>query len=108
MKRLVIAMLLLVASPAMFAQTHEKTNHKKERSAKVTYICRTHPEVVSATPGICAKCNKELVADRKGSKQVTALYRCSMDTNVVSNEPGKCPKCDMALEKKNDNSKSKM
>ena len=110
MKQLVILMLLVTCSTAIFAQTNEQSKQKKQHStaAKAQYSCPTHPEVVSSVPGTCAKCGTKLVVQRQGSKQAQLVtYSCPMHPDVVSNEAGKCSKCGTTLEKRKDN-KTKM
>jgi predicted RNA-binding Zn-ribbon protein involved in translation (DUF1610 family) len=108
MKQLIILMLLIFCSSAIFAQTSEQPKQKKEhtKTSKVMYRCPTHPEVVSSKPGVCAKCGNKLVVQRQGSKQMASVtYSCPMHPNVVSNEPGKCPKCGKDLEKQQSSEK---
>ncbi len=80
------------------------------------YICPMHPEVISDKPGVCPKCNMNLVSDSdvedrtdndshhdnpKNHSDATHadLYACPMHPDVTSDKPGMCPKCHMALEK---------
>lgn len=65
-----------------------------------TYTCPIHKEVVSDHTGFCPKCRKQLVVDRRGSKQTTTVYTCSMHPNVTSDKAGKCPICGMELQSK--------
>ncbi len=113
MKRLIVIILLVASSNAIFAQKAKEVKHKKEHThaAKATYSCAMHPEVVSYNQGNCAKCSSKLVVDRVGSKQAKTIYTCSMHPEFVSNEAGKCPECNMELEKKTmkkDHTKMKM
>ena len=80
------------------------------------YICPMHPEVISDKPGVCPKCNMNLVSgidaeDRtdndshhdspKNHSDATHgdLYACPMHPDVTLDKPGMCPRCHMALEK---------
>lgn len=77
------------------------------------YVCPMHPDVTSDKPGVCSKCNMNLVSDDDtedktnddhdhGSPSATAhdsVYACPMHPDVTSDKPGMCPKCHMALEK---------
>ena len=76
------------------------------------YTCPMHPEVISNEPGVCPKCNMNLVSDDTedetngdhdhSNPSATAhgsVYACPMHPDVTSDKPGMCPKCHMALEK---------
>lgn len=104
MKRLIILILLVISSTAIFAQSVSKSKYKKEHLAiaKAKYTCTMHPEITSTKPGKCAKCGMKLVK----AKPVT--YTCPMHPQVVSNDQGKCSKCGMTLEAKKDDNNSKM
>jgi Heavy metal binding domain len=60
-------------------------------TAPAAYMCPLHPDVMSATPGKCPRCNSELVA------APTSAYVCPMHPDVMSATPGKCPRCNMDL-----------
>ncbi|WP_431217137.1 heavy metal-binding domain-containing protein [Puia sp. P3] len=106
MKKLVIVIVaLLITSSGLFAQ--DKTA-KKDTMQHMQYTCTMHPEVISDKPGKCSKCNRELVVDRRGSKQASIIYTCPMHPDVTSNKPGKCPKCGMELVEKKVPAKGKM
>lgn len=93
MKRLIIIMLLVVCSTAVFAQKKSQS-----KPAKAKYACTMHPDVTSSKPGKCPKCDSKLVVQRKGSKQTGPIvYTCSMHPDVVSNKEGKCSQCGMEL-----------
>lgn len=50
-----------------------------------------HPDVMSAVPGKCPRCNMELVP------APASAYVCPMHPDVMSATPGKCPRCNMEL-----------
>ena len=94
-----IAIAILVPATGLFAQN--KAGRKDStRHARIHYTCPMHPDVVSDMPGKCPKCNKQLMVDRRGSKQANFVYTCSMHPDVTSDKPGKCPKCGMEMVKK--------
>ncbi|MBA2563532.1 MAG: hypothetical protein H0V14_11600, partial [Chitinophagaceae bacterium] len=100
MKRLIILMLLVVSSTAIFAQEDGQLKHKKKHTstAMAKYTCPMHPEVISTKPGKCPQCGTQFVVTRTGSKQVQKItYSCPMHPDVVSDTMGKCPKCNMDL-----------
>ena len=59
--------------------------------AAAAYMCPMHPDVMSAVPGKCPRCNMELVP------APTSAYVCPMHPDVMSATPGKCPRCSMDL-----------
>ena len=75
------------------------------------YTCPMHSDITSDKPGVCPKCNMNLVSDddtedetsdhHNGSSDTahTATYACPMHPDITSDKPGMCPKCHMALEK---------
>ena len=77
------------------------------------YTCPMHPEVISNEPGVCPKCNMNLVSDDDTEDETNgdhdhsnpsatahgSVYACPMHPDVTSDKPGMCPKCHMALEK---------
>lgn len=77
------------------------------------YTCPMHPEVISNEPGVCPKCNMNLVSDDDTEDETNgdhdhsnpsatahgSVYVCPMHPDVTSDKPGMCPKCHMALEK---------
>ena len=77
------------------------------------YTCPMHPEVISNEPGVCPKCNMNLVSDDDTENETNgdhdhsnpsatahgSVYACPMHPDVTSDKPGMCPKCHMALEK---------
>ncbi len=100
MKRLIILMLLVVSSTAIFAQEDGQLKHKKKHTstAMAKYTCPMHPEVISTKPGKCPQCGTQFVVKRTGSKQVQKVtYSCPMHPEVVSNHPGTCTKCSSKL-----------
>ena len=100
MKRLIILMLLVVSSTAIFAQAEGQSKHKKKHSntAKAKYTCLMHPEVTSTKAGECPKCGTQFVVQRTGSKQVKKItYSCPMHPEVIGKKDEKCPKCGMKL-----------
>ena len=88
MKKILILVIALMASTAIFAQSHTDTTNLP------VYTCTMHPEVTANKPGKCPKCGMDLVKKK--------FYTCTMHPEIVSDKPGKCPKCGMDLvEKKN-------
>ena len=77
------------------------------------YTCPMHPDVTSSEPGLCPKCNMNLVSDDDTEDKTNndhghsnpsatahdSVYACPMHPDVTSDKPGTCPKCHMALEK---------
>jgi len=60
MKQLfIVAMALLFAAPAGFAQQQKPV--KKDTTQRKVYTCPMHPEVISDKPGKCPKCGMNLV-----------------------------------------------
>ena len=93
-KILLLAVVLLAASPVLFAQS-SKT--KTDSTKKQMYTCTMDPEVISSKPGKCPKCGMDLVPVKKSQAKV---YTCIMHPEMVSATPGKCPKCGMTLVEK--------
>ena len=86
-----IVLLLVIAScESPIKESHEEHTHSMEE----TYYCPMDTEIVSTKPGICPKCDMDLV---KKDDSKTILYYCPMDTEVVRMEPGVCPICGMDL-----------
>lgn len=64
MKTIIMALAILLAGTATFAQT--KHSHKHQHSATTQkYTCTMHPEVVRNKPGKCPKCGMALVPMKK-------------------------------------------
>ncbi len=65
MKKITImAIAILLAGTAGFAQVKETTAHKHQHKSTIAkkYTCPMHPEVVKNKPGKCPKCGMKLVA----------------------------------------------
>ena len=101
MKRLIILMLMVASTTAIFAQKAKQETSKKGKSttAMASYTCPMHPEVQSSKPGKCSKCGMDLTRSKKEQMkaEVTNTYTCPMHSDVVSNDPGKCPQCNSKL-----------
>ena len=65
-----MAIAILLAGTATFAQAKKHSTHKHHHSATAKkYTCPMHPEVVRSKPGKCPKCGMKLVA--KKTKKTT-------------------------------------
>lgn len=62
------------------------------------YACPCHPEIVSASPGICPRCGMDLDPVLSAIPSSEVIYTCPMHPEVQQTSPGTCPKCGMALE----------
>ena len=108
MKRFIILVLFIVGTTTAFAQTKHSKSKKKNNSttAKVTYTCSMHPEVVSSKPGKCSKCGMalNLSPKEKMKMEVMKIYTCPMgcEGDTAYDKPGKCPVCGMDLQLKKD------
>lgn len=60
------------------------------------YACPMHPSVAAPGPGICAKCNMDLVPSGRATLPETP-WTCPMHPEVVSDTAGRCPLCRMDL-----------
>ena len=81
------------------------------------YVCPMHPEITSDKPGVCSKCNMNLVPTEDTKEEssdhhdhehsshdsttshLNMQYACPMHPDITSSKPGMCPKCHMALER---------
>jgi Heavy metal binding domain len=88
--RVILAMLLMVATVVAQAPS-ESRPQPTAPDTPAAYMCPTHPDVMSATPGKCPRDNKDLVP------VPTSGYVCPMHPDVMSSTPGTCPRCNMAL-----------
>jgi len=97
---LLLAITLLFALPAVFAQTKAgKTDTTKHATF---YTCPMHADVVSHQPGKCPTCGMELNASQKEQMkaEVAKVYTCPMHPAIALNKDGKCPECGKALVEK--------
>jgi hypothetical protein len=76
----------LLSAPA----THDH-QEATQQPAPAAYMCPMHPDVMSAVPGKCPRCNMDLVP------APSSAYVCPMHPDVMSATPGKCPRCSMEL-----------
>ena len=65
---------------------------------KMDYTCPMHPEVHSASSGVCPKCGMALEAATIVARTIRTQYTCPMHPQIVRDEPGNCPICGMTLE----------
>lgn len=73
MKTIIMAIAILLAGTATFAQAKKSSKHKHHHSTTAQkYTCTMHPEVVMNKPGKCPKCNMDLVAmkTKKAAKKM--------------------------------------
>lgn len=101
MKCIVILMLMIATTSAIFGQKAKQATLKKGQysTALASYSCPMHPEVTSSTPGKCSECNMDLILSKKEQMktEVTHIYTCPMHPDVISNDSGNCPKCNTKL-----------
>ena len=92
-KILIIAIALLIASPALFAQA--KAGKKDTTQHTTYYTCPTHPDVVKEKAGKCPKCGMELNLSKKEQLKSGTVksYACPVHQTKTSHDPGKCPQC---------------
>ena len=64
MKTIIMAVFILLAGTAGFAQVKKAPAHKKHHHGTVAhkYTCPMHPEVAMNKPGKCPKCGMNLEA----------------------------------------------
>jgi len=93
--------VLLIALTATVSAIAQKANEPKAKPnvVQVQYTCPMHPDVVSAKPGKCPKCNMDLSLSKKEQMkaEVTNNYSCPVHTEVVSDHAGICAKCQKEL-----------
>lgn len=65
MKTIIIAIAILLAGTATFAQTKKNTTNKHQIAAKQKYTCTMHPQIVRNKPGKCPICGMALVPMKK-------------------------------------------
>jgi hypothetical protein len=80
-----VGVRLLSAAPGHVHQEGAQT------PAAAAYMCPMHPDVMSAVPGKCPRCNMDLVP------APSSAYVCPMHPDVMSATPGTCPRCNMDL-----------
>ncbi len=69
MKTIIMAVAILLAGTASFAQVKKTTqDHSMHNADGKHYTCTMHPEVVKHKPGKCPKCGMKLVAIKKMKK----------------------------------------
>ena len=96
-KIIIIALAILINSPALFAQ--EKAGKKDTAQHAAFYTCPMHSDVTSDKPGKCPNCGMGLTLSQKEllKAQVAKTYTCPVHVDVTSNQPGKCPQCGKTL-----------
>jgi hypothetical protein len=77
--------------PAPQTAQNPTTSPAPAATPAAAYMCPMHPDVMSATPGKCPRCNMDLVP------VPTSAYVCPMHPDVMSATPGKCSRCNMDL-----------
>ena len=125
MKKTIYAMIILFAAAALVIVSgcsDKKTDEKAKADSSQVYTCPMHPEVTSDEPGLCPKCNMNLVPkeeahehsemessstskmeqmpEMKSSSESdikVQQYTCGMHPQIITNEPGICPICNMNL-----------
>ena len=123
MKKQIYALIILFAVAALVVVSgcsDQKTDQKVQAASSQVYTCPMHPEVVSDEPGLCPKCNMNLVPKEKAhdhsemessssmehmpemessseSDSKVQQYTCGMHPQIIVNEPGICPICNMNL-----------
>lgn len=60
MKTIIMAIAILLAGTATFAQEKKEMAHHHHHMTKTKYTCTMHPEVVRSKPGKCPKCGMAL------------------------------------------------
>lgn len=95
---------LTILSFAVFAQdsTAKKMKAPKQKMENMKYSCPMHSDVVSNSPGKCAKCGMNLNRSKKEEMKMKVMktYTCPMHSEVTSDKPGKCSKCGMEMKEK--------
>jgi len=92
-KLLIMGIALLLASPALFAQSKagktDTTTHAKY------YTCSMHPGEMSDKAGNCPKCGMKMHLSGKEQMKAGTMktYNCPVHLDVTSHTPGSCPKC---------------
>jgi Heavy metal binding domain len=70
MKTIIMAIAILLAGTATFAQAKQNSTHKHHHSTTAKkYTCTMHPEVVKNKPGKCPKCGMKLIAMKTKKNQ---------------------------------------
>lgn len=94
MKRIIILMLMIASTSAIFAQKakQSKSTEGQTTTAMASYTCPMHPEVTSDKRMDLTLSKKEQM-----KAEVTDAYTCPMHPDVVSNNPRNCPKCNSKL-----------
>lgn len=65
MKTIIMAIAILLAGTATFAQTKQTTKTRHHTTTSKKYTCPMHAEVVRSKPGKCPKCGMALVPMKK-------------------------------------------
>ena len=69
-KTIIIAIAILLAGTATFAQAKPKSTTKHHSEVAAKYTCPMHPEVVRSKAGKCPKCGMALVPMTKKTTKV--------------------------------------
>jgi predicted RNA-binding Zn-ribbon protein involved in translation (DUF1610 family) len=97
-KSIIIALVFLISSAALFAQ--EKAGKQDTTQHAVFYSCPIHGDVTTNTPGKCPKCGMDdLIVSKKEQmkSEVSKTYTCPLHLDMTFDKEGKCPKCGKML-----------
>lgn len=91
MRSLILSVVIASGVAAQSPPTPAAQSARSADPAAAVYVCPMHPDVMSAVPGKCPRCNREL------EPAPASAFVCPMHPDVMSPSPGKCPRCNMEL-----------